>query len=112
VEGQVQGAIVMGMSETLFEDQRFDAQGRLLNADLHNYIMATAADAPAIESTIVDSYEPNGPFGAKEIGEGSTLPVLGAVANAIADATGVRIRELPITPEKILRALREKAAAR
>ncbi len=111
VEGQVQGAIVMGMSETLFEDQRFDARGRLLNADLHNYLMATAADAPAIDSTIVDGYEPNGPFGAKEIGEGSTLPVLGAVANAIADATGIRIHELPITPEKILRAIREKAAA-
>ncbi len=110
VEGQVEGAIVMGMSETLYEDQRFDARGRLLNPDLHNYIMATAADAPVIESTIVDSYEPAGPFGAKEIGEGSTLPVLGAVANAIADATGVRIRELPITPEKILRGLREQAA--
>jgi len=108
VEGQVEGAIVMGMSETLFEDQRFDANGRLVNPDLHNYLIATSSDAPAIESTIVDSYEPNGPFGAKEIGEGSTLPVLGALANAIADATGVRIRELPITPEKILNALREK----
>lgn len=109
VEGQVEGAIVMGMSETLLEDQRFDANGRMINPDLHNYLIATAADAPEIESSIVDSYEPNGPFGAKEIGEGSTLPVLGAVANAIADATGIRIRELPITPEKILNALREKA---
>jgi len=54
----------------------------------------------------VDSYEPRGPFGAKEIGEGSTLPVLGAVAHAIANATGVWIKELPITPEKILNALR------
>ncbi|MFZ1729371.1 MAG: molybdopterin cofactor-binding domain-containing protein [Bacteroidota bacterium] len=108
VEGQVEGAIVMGMSETLFEDERFDAKGRMLNPDLHNYLIATSADAPAIDSTIVDSYEPNGPFGAKEIGEGSTLPVLGAIANAIADATGIRVLELPITPEKILTALREK----
>jgi 4-hydroxybenzoyl-CoA reductase subunit alpha len=108
VEGQVEGAIVMGMSETLFEEERFDAKGRMLNPDLHNYLIATSADAPAIDSTIVDSYEPNGPFGAKEIGEGSTLPVLGAIANAIADATGIRILELPITPEKILNALREK----
>ena len=61
-----------------------------------------------IFSGIGDSYEPRGPFGAKEIGEGSTLPVLGAVAHAIANATGVWIKELPITPEKILNALREK----
>jgi len=108
VEGQVEGAIVMGMSETLFEDQCFDGSGKLLNPDLHNYLIATTADAPVIDSTIVDSYEPNGPFGAKEIGEGSTLPVIGAVANAIADATGIRIHDLPITPEKILKALREK----
>jgi 4-hydroxybenzoyl-CoA reductase alpha subunit len=108
VEGQVEGAIVMGISETLLEDERFDNKGKMLNPDLHNYLIATSADAPKIDSTIVDSYEPAGPFGAKEVGEGSTLPVLGAVANAIADATGVRIRDLPITPEKILAALKEK----
>jgi CO/xanthine dehydrogenase Mo-binding subunit len=68
----------------------------------------TIKDAPEIFSGIVDSYEPRGPFGAKEIGEGSTLPVLGAVAHAIANATGVWIKDLPITPEKILNALREK----
>jgi 4-hydroxybenzoyl-CoA reductase subunit alpha len=62
---------------------------------------------PEIFSGIVDSYEPRGPYGAKEIGEGSTLPVLGAVAHAIACATGVWIKDLPITPEKILKALRE-----
>jgi len=61
-----------------------------------------------IFSGLVNSYEPRGPFGAKEIGEGSTLPVLGAVAHAIANATGVWIKDLPITPEKILRALRGK----
>ena len=55
-------------------------------------------------------YEPRGPFGAKEIGEGSTLPVLGAVAHAIANATGVWIKDLPITPERILKAIREKLA--
>ena len=60
------------------------------------------------ESTLVDSYEPEGPFGAKEVGEGATLPVLGAIANAVADAIGVRIFELPITPEKVLNAIRSK----
>ncbi|MFC2093509.1 molybdopterin cofactor-binding domain-containing protein [Bacteroidota bacterium] len=108
VEGQVEGAIVMGMSETLFENEVFDRNGKMVNADLHNYLIATSADTPAIDSTIVDSYEPEGPFGAKEVGEGATLPVLGAVANAIADAIGVRIFELPITPEKVLRAIQSK----
>ena len=106
VEGQVEGAVVMGMSETLFENEVFDKNGKMLNSDLHNYLIATSADIPAIESTIVDSYEPEGPYGAKEVGEGATLPVLGAVANAIADAIGVRIFDLPITPEKILNAIK------
>jgi CO/xanthine dehydrogenase Mo-binding subunit len=59
----------------------------------------------------VDSYEPRGPYGAKEVGEGTTLPVLGAVAHAIANATGVWVKDLPITPEKILKAMREKEEA-
>ncbi len=108
VEGQVDGAAVMGMSETLFENQVFDSNGRMLNPDLHNYLIATSADTPEIQSVIVDSYEPAGPFGAKEVGEGASLPILGAIANAIEDAVGVRIKELPITPEKILKAIRER----
>jgi 4-hydroxybenzoyl-CoA reductase subunit alpha len=110
VHGQVEGAVVMGASETIMEDVQFDEQGRILNPNLHGYLMMTIKDAPEIFSGIVDSYEPGGPFGAKEIGEGSTLPVLGAVAHAIANATGVWIKDLPITPEKILRALHEKPA--
>jgi 4-hydroxybenzoyl-CoA reductase subunit alpha len=105
VEGQVEGAVVMGMSETLFENEVFDQNGKILNADLHNYLIATSADIPCIDTTIIDSYEPEGPFGAKEVGEGATLPVLGAIANAITDAIGVRIYDLPITPEKILNAI-------
>jgi 4-hydroxybenzoyl-CoA reductase subunit alpha len=108
VEGQVEGAVVMGMSETLLEDEVFDSNGKMRNPDLHNYLIATSADVPAIQSFIVDSYEPAGPFGAKEVGEGATLPVLGAIANAVADAIGVRIFELPITPEKVLKAIKSK----
>jgi 4-hydroxybenzoyl-CoA reductase subunit alpha len=108
VEGQVEGAVVMGLSETLFEDEVFDKNGKLLNADLHNYLIATSAETPRIDSTIVDSYEPAGPYGAKEVGEGATLPVLGAIANAVEDAIGVRIKELPISPEKILNAIKER----
>ncbi|HUU94631.1 MAG TPA: molybdopterin cofactor-binding domain-containing protein [Phycisphaerae bacterium] len=108
VHGQVEGAIVMGAGETIMEDVQFDERGQILNPNLHGYLMMTIKDAPEIFSGIVDSYEPRGPFGAKEIGEGSTLPVLGAVAHAIANATGVWIKDLPITPEKILNAIREK----
>jgi len=104
-EGQAEGAVVMGMSEVLFENEVFDKQGKMLNADLHNYLIATSADMPEISSTLVDSYEPEGPYGAKEIGEGATLPILGAIANAIANAIGVRLFELPITPEKVLKAI-------
>jgi 4-hydroxybenzoyl-CoA reductase subunit alpha len=110
VHGQVEGAIVMGAGETIMEDVRFDEKGRILNPNLHGYVIMSIKDAPEIFSGLVDSYEPRGPFGAKEIGEGSTLPVLGAVAHAIADATGVWIKDLPITPEKILNAVREKKA--
>lgn len=108
VEGQIEGAVVMVLSETLFEDEEFDEQGKLLNADLHNYLIATSMDMPAIDSSIVDSFEPEGPFGAKEVGEGAALPVIGAIANAIADAIGVWIFDLPITPEKVLNAIKSK----
>ncbi|MHC4606455.1 MAG: molybdopterin-dependent oxidoreductase [Planctomycetota bacterium] len=111
VHGQVEGAVVMGAGETIMENVQFDGKGNILNPDLHGYLIMTIKDAPEIFSGIVDSYEPRGPFGAKEIGEGSTLPVLGAVAHAIADAAGVWIRDLPITPEKILAAMRKKKSA-
>lgn len=111
VHGQVEGAVVMGASEAIMEDVQFDDRGQLLNPNLHGYLIMTIKDAPKIFSGIVDSYEPRGPYGAKEVGEGSTLPVLGAVAHAIANATGVWIKDLPITPEKILTALREKQKA-
>jgi 4-hydroxybenzoyl-CoA reductase subunit alpha len=108
VHGQVEGAVIMGASETVLEETRFDEKGNIINPDFHSYQIMTIKDAPEIFSGLVDSYEPRGPFGAKEIGEGSTLPVLGAVAHAIANATGVWIKDLPITPEKILAALRQR----
>ena len=101
----------MGAGETIMEDVQYDDKGRILNPNLHGYLTMTIKDAPEIFSGIVDSYEPRGPFGAKEIGEGSTLPVLGAVAHAIANATGVWIKDLPITPERILSAIRENRKA-
>jgi len=108
VHGQVEGAVVMGTGETIMEEVMYDEKGSILNPNLHDYMLMTAKDAPEIFSGIVESYEPEGPYGAKEVGEGATLPVLAAVAHAIANATGVWIKELPITPEKILKALKKK----
>ncbi len=98
----------MGASEAIMEEVLYDEKGNILNPNLHDYLLMTIKDAPDIFSGIVDSYEPEGPFGAKEVGEGATLPVLAAVAHAIANATGVWIKDLPITSEKILKALKKK----
>jgi 4-hydroxybenzoyl-CoA reductase subunit alpha len=105
--GQVEGAIVMGLGETLLEDTVIGPDGSIANPNLHDYLIPTIREVPEIRTAAVESYEPRGPFGAKEIGEGSELPVLGAIANAVYDACGVRVTELPITAEKILRGLKE-----
>jgi 4-hydroxybenzoyl-CoA reductase subunit alpha len=106
--GQVEGGIIMGLGETLLEDTVHDGQGTLVNPDLHGYLIPTIYETPRIRSRAVESYEPHGPFGAKEIGEGCLPPILGAIANAIYDACGVRVTELPITPEKVLSELRKQ----
>lgn len=111
VEGQCEGAGVMMLSEALLEDVTFDAEGRLRNPSLHDYLIATSCDAPEIDTTVVPSFEPRGPYGGKECGEGSTLPVIGAIANAVSEAIGVRVTELPITPERVRALLRSKEAA-
>jgi len=108
VEGQCEGAGVMMLSEALLEDVVFDEDGRIRNPSLHDYLIATACDAPEMETIIVPSYEPRGPYGGKECGEGSTLPVIGAIANAVSDAIGVRVSELPITPERVRALLRQQ----
>lgn len=111
VEGQAEGAIAMMLGETLLEEMVFSEKGEILNPNLHDYLLATARDVPPIDSCTVESYEPRGPFGAKEVGEGATLPVIGAIANAVEDAIGVRIKSLPITAEKVLKALKENKSS-
>jgi len=108
LHGQVHGALFMGMGESVWEEVQFDDKGRILNPELANYKMLTAMDMPPIESEVLDSYEPTGPWGAKEVGEGSTNPTLGMFSNAIFDAMGVRVNSLPLTYEKVWRALKEK----
>ncbi len=109
LHGQVHGALAMGMGESVWEEVRFDDKGRILNPDLANYRIPTALDMPRIHSEVVPSHEPAGPWGVKEVGEGSTNPTMGCFSNAIFDAMGVRVNSLPLSYEKIWRALREKA---
>jgi 4-hydroxybenzoyl-CoA reductase subunit alpha len=108
VEGQMEGSVSMGLGESLFEEVKFNDKGQILNASLGEYKIPTALDVPPIESLIIESGEPNGPYGAKEVGEGGIMPVIPAILNAIYNATGVRINELPVTSERIWRALKEK----
>ena len=112
VEGQMQGSISMGIGEAMHEEVKFDGQGRVLNPDLAEYKMVTALDMPPVEAIIVETNEPNGPFGAKEVGEGAIMPTIPAVLNAIYDATGVRIYELPLTPQRVYEALQRKKAGK
>jgi 4-hydroxybenzoyl-CoA reductase alpha subunit len=109
VEGQMQGSIQMGMGEALMEEVKYDESGRIVNATLAEYKMPTSMDMPPLEALIIESHEPNGPYGAKEVGEGGIMPTIPALLNAIYDATGVRINELPVTPERIREALKKKS---
>jgi 4-hydroxybenzoyl-CoA reductase subunit alpha len=106
VEGQMEGSLAMGMGEALFEEVKFDERGRVINCDLAEYKLVTALDMPPVEAIIVESDEPNGPFGAKEVGEGAIMPTIPAILNAVYDATGLRIHELPLTPERVHAALK------
>lgn len=107
VEAQIEGGIQMGLGYALLEEL-YVRDGRILNADFHDYRLARSVDMPKIETIIIETEDPKGPFGAKGVGEMGINPVAAAIANAIYDAIGVRINSLPITPEKILRALEEK----
>lgn len=108
LHAQVHGALFMGMGESIWEQVLFDQNGKILNPNLAEYRLPTALDMPKIHSGLIDSYEPAGPWGVKEVGEGSTNPTMGCFANAIYDAMGVRVNSLPLTYEKVWRALKEK----
>jgi 4-hydroxybenzoyl-CoA reductase alpha subunit len=117
--GQVEGSVYMGLSEALMEEQVFRRlPAKLSRALVHKfpslleYKSITSLDMPEVDTVLIEDPDPNCPFGAKEVGQGPLLPVMPAVANAIYDAVGVRIDELPITPDKVLRALELKAAGK
>jgi 4-hydroxybenzoyl-CoA reductase alpha subunit len=117
--GQVIGGVYMGIGEALMEEhtsRRLPA--RFSDALLHrdpsmlDYKTLTIQDMPEVIVELIENPDPDGPFGAKEVGQGPLLPIMPAIANAVYDAVGVRIDEVPITPEKVLRALSRKAAGR
>lgn len=111
VAGQIEGSVYMGIAEALLEDHRVNRFGLHAGPSLLDYRMPTALDTPEIEAFIVESQDPEGPYGAKEAGEGPLHSAIPALSNAIYDAVGIRLRHLPFTPAKVLAALEEKRQA-
>ena len=108
VVGQVEGSVYMALGEALMEEQTFRL-GLHKFPSLLEYKSPTALEAPVMHTYLVETIDREGPFGAKEAGQGPLLPVIPAVANAIYNALGVRIDEVPITPDKVLKAMSDKS---
>ena len=107
VEGQVQGSVWMGMGQAMSEEAAYH-DGLMVTANMLDYRVPTIQDSPPIEVGIVESIDPHGPFGAKEAGEGSLAAFLPALTNAIADATGLRFNNLPVTPDRVFTAIEKR----
>ncbi|HSE31817.1 MAG TPA: molybdopterin cofactor-binding domain-containing protein [Pyrinomonadaceae bacterium] len=114
VMGQVEGSVYMGLGEILMEEMAYRANRNVVHKfpSMLEYKSPTTMEMCDVKTYLIEDPDPNGPFGAKEVGQGPLLPVPPAVANAVYNAVGVRIDEVPITPEKVLKALREKARGR
>ena len=114
VMGQVEGSVYMGLGEILMEEMSYRANRNVVHKfpSLLEYKSPTTLEMCDVKTYLIEDPDPNGPFGAKEVGQGPLLPVPPAVANAVYNAVGVRIDEVPITPEKVLKALREKDKGR
>jgi CO/xanthine dehydrogenase Mo-binding subunit len=108
VEGQIEGSVVQGLGWALLEGFDYGADGRLRNASLLDYRMPTALDVPRIETVIIETPVPNVPYGVRGVGEVPIVPPAAAVANAIARAVGVRVCRMPMTPERVLGAIRAR----
>jgi len=106
-EGQIEGAVVQGIGYALMEGLTLQ-NGKVVNDGFLDYKIPTVGDIPEIETILIETDDPHGPYGAKGIGEPGLVPTAPAIANAVYNAAGIRIKELPITPEKILKALKEK----
>jgi xanthine dehydrogenase molybdenum-binding subunit len=105
VEGQIEGGAAQGIGYALSEEITYNDKGRQQQYSMHNYMLPTAEDMPEIHSIIVESHDPTGPFGAKGAGECSLVCPASAIANAVANATGYRFKQIPMTPERVFKAL-------
>jgi len=114
VMGQVEGSVYMGLGEILMEEMAYRTNRNVVHKfpSMLEYKSPTTMEMCDVKTYLIEDPDPNGPFGAKEVGQGPLLPVPPAVANAVYNAVGVRIDEVPITPEKVMKALREKARGR
>lgn len=112
VEGQVHGSIQMGMGQALYEEMKIAPDGKFINPSFHDYKLPTTMDMPEIDATIVEAFDPSAPYGGKESGEGPIQPTAPAIFNAVYDAIGVRFTEMPLTPEKVLNAIKANKAAK
>ncbi len=114
VMGQIEGSVYMGLGEILMEEMVYRGNRNVVHKfpSMLEYKSPTTLEMCDVTTYLIEDPDPNGPFGAKEVGQGPLLPVPPAVANAVYDAVGVRIDEVPITPEKVLKALREKERGR
>ena len=108
VEGQIQGGVTQGIGWALNEEYVYDKDGRLENPGFLDYRVPVASDLPMIEAIMIEVPNPRHPFGARGVGEVPIVPPMAAVANAIADATGLRLRDLPMSPPKLRAALDEQ----
>jgi CO/xanthine dehydrogenase Mo-binding subunit len=106
--GQVEGGVAQAIGATLYEDLKIDATGRVINPAFRHYHIPAWADLPRTEVLFADTIDRVGPFGAKSMSESPYNPVAPALANAVADAIGIRYRELPLTPDHVFRALAEQ----
>jgi len=111
VAGQIEGSVYMGIAEALLEEHDVNRFGLHAGPSLLDYRIPTAVDTPDIQALIVESLDPEGPYGAKEAGEGPLHSSIPALSNAIFDAVGLRLRHLPFTPARVLKALREQRIA-
>ena len=109
-DGQIQGGVAQGLGWALMENMATE-KGSIINPDFLDYLIPTAMDVPNITPILVEPIEPNGPYGAKGIGEPALNPAMSAITNAIYNATGIRIKELPVSAEKILAELKQRKGA-
>ena len=114
VMGQVEGSVYMGLGEALMEEMTYRSNRNVVHKfpSMLEYKSPTTLEMCDVKTYLIEDPDPNGPYGAKEVGQGPLLPIMPAIANAVYDAVGVRIDEVPITPEKVMKALREKSRGR